>query len=174
MYIDELIKTLNKFNKENINKINELKEKILKTKLNNGIVYLVGNGGSSSIASHVSTDLLKACKIKSKTFHDVNLITCYSNDYGYEFWLSKAIEDVCNKDDLLIAISSSGNSKNIINAAKAMKKIGADVFTLTGFEENNQLKIENNGIWIDSNNYNIVEATHLVILLDQIELLAIK
>ena len=74
-------------------------------------IYIVGNGGSASIASHVSVDFAKVARIKSATFNNANLITCFANDYGYENWVTEAIKAYLNKNDMVILISSSGNSK---------------------------------------------------------------
>ena len=69
---------------------------------------VVGNGGSASIASHVSVDFVKAAKIRSINFNEANFLTCFSNDYGYENWVEEALKTYADKDDLLILISSSG------------------------------------------------------------------
>ena len=96
-------------------------DKIKKIKKKNKL-FLIGNGGSSSIASHVATDLTKISNIRSVTFNETNLITCFSNDYGYENWASKAIDKFGIENDICILISSSGKSQNIINAANQCKK----------------------------------------------------
>ena len=95
---------------------------IKKTQKKKGKVYIVGNGGSSSIASHVSVDFAKVARVNSSTFNNANLITCFANDYGYENWVVEAIKAYLNKNDMMILISSSGTSKNIVNAAKYCKK----------------------------------------------------
>ena len=95
-----------------------------------------------------------------------DLITCFANDYGYEFWLSKAIEFYGDKGDVVILISSSGSSQNMLNAAKVSNRLGMDIITFTGFNANNLLNKE--GIinfWLDSKAYNIVENTHQIWLL---------
>ena len=96
-------------------------------------VFIFGNGGSASIASHVSTDLNKVCNIKSRNFNEANHITCFSNDYGYDKWISETLKIYLKKSDLVILISSSGNSKNIVNAAKYCSKKKIKLITLTGF-----------------------------------------
>jgi D-sedoheptulose 7-phosphate isomerase len=82
-------------------------------KKNNKII-IVGNGGSASIAAHAAVDFTKVLKIRSITFNESNLITCFANDYGYENWVKKAIEFYALKGDILILISSSGKSQNLI------------------------------------------------------------
>ena len=102
-------------------------------KKNDGKVFIVGNGGSSSIASHVSVDLAKAANIPSNTFNNANLITCFANDYGHENWISEAIKAYSSKNDLFILISSSGTSKNMINGAKYCNENSIPLITLSGF-----------------------------------------
>ena len=106
---------------------------------NNGKVFVVGNGGSSSIASHISVDFAKVANIKSDSFNNSNLITCFANDYGHENWVTEAIKAYLQKNDMLILISSSGSSKNIINAANHCKNNSISLITLSGFSSNNEL-----------------------------------
>lgn len=137
---------------------------------NENKIYIVGNGGSAAIASHFTVDFIKNSKIKCVNFTDTSIITCFSNDYGYENWVAKAVELYCNKDDLFISISSSGESKNIINGINQSKKIGMFNITLTGFEKNNSVsRIGDINYWVNSNNYNNVETNHLIFLLNIIE-----
>ena len=138
-----------------------LKNMIIQVKKNNGKVILIGNGGSSAIASHVSVDLNKAVGIRSLNFNEYDLITCLANDYGYENWTSKALEYHLEKNDLTIIISSSGNSPNLINAAKLLNSKKNKLVTLTGFSKKNKLsKYSTLSIWVDSKAYNIIENTH--------------
>ncbi len=135
-------------------------------KLNKRKIFIAGNGGSSSIASHVSVDLTKVVGIKSFNFNEHNLITCLTNDYGQDKWLQKAFEFYSTKNDLIVLISSSGKSKNIVNAAKFCKKRGNKVIGLSGFNKNNPLnKVVDHGLWINSKAYNIIESLHQIILL---------
>ena len=134
---------------------------LIEIKKNKKKVILVGNGGSAAMASHVSVDLTKMCKIRAINFNEADLLTCFSNDYGYDNWVSKALSFYADKNDLLICISSSGESKNIINGAKFAKKSGCKIITLTGFKKKNKLKtIGNINLWVDSTNYNFIEMTH--------------
>lgn len=129
-------------------------------------VVIAGNGGSSSIASHVSVDMTKVVGIRCINFNEHNLITCLTNDFGQDNWLKKAFELYTDRNDLVILISSSGKSKNILNAAKFCKNRGNKVLTLTGFNKNNPLKkLATHSIWIDSKAYNIIENVHQIILL---------
>ena len=93
-------------------------KEIIKLKNKKNKIIIFGNGGSSAIASHVAVDLIKNTKIKTVPVTDPSLITCFSNDFKQENWMKKAIEYYFDKGDLVIIISSSGMSKNIVNASK--------------------------------------------------------
>ena len=145
--------------------LNEAIKIINKTIKNSGKIYIVGNGGSASIASHVSVDFAKVARVKSSTFNNANLITCFANDYGYENWVTEAIKAYMNKNDMIILISSSGTSKNIVNAAKYCKKKSINLLTLSGFKKNNPLsKLGKVNFYINSNQYNFIEMSHHIIL----------
>ena len=157
--------------KVDTNLINQSVELIKKVNNNNNKIYIIGNGGSSSIASHVSVDFAKVAKISSSTFNNANLITCFANDYGYENWVTEAIKAYCNNNDLFILISSSGTSKNIINAAKYLVKNNFDLITLSGFKSDNPLsKLGNVNFHIQSNEYNFIEMSHHIILVSLVDI----
>ena len=86
-------------------------------------IYIIGNGGSAAIASHVAVDLTKACKCPTQAFHDPALLTCYTNDYGYEHGHETMVSDFVAAGDLCVFISSSGTSENIINAAFKAREV---------------------------------------------------
>ncbi|HIE00255.1 MAG TPA: SIS domain-containing protein [Thiotrichaceae bacterium] len=132
---------------------------------NNHSLFLIGNGGSAGIASHALVDFVNIGKLKAFTLHDVSLLTCMANDYGYENVYSQALESLISEQDILIAISSSGQSPNILNAAdKALNK-KATVITLTGFDKNNPLRSRGDiNIWLNSDDYGFVELGHGFIL----------
>ena len=149
-------------------------KKIRKLNKRNKII-LAGNGGSASIANHVATDLTKISKIRSTTFNESNLITCFANDYGYEKWVSKGIEKFGIPGDICILVSSSGQSKNMIYAAKECKRKKIFLITLSGFNSNNPLrKLGNINLWVNSNHYNYVEMTHHIWLVSLSDYLAKK
>ena len=83
---------------------------------------IFGNGGSAAISSHFSVDLTKNAKVRCVNFNESDLLTCFSNDFGYDRWVEKSIEFYGDKNDLLILISAGGESKNMINAISACKK----------------------------------------------------
>ena len=145
--------------------------KIIKNaNVNRKKVIVIGNGGSAAMASHISVDLTKAAGVRSVNFNESDLLTCFANDYGFENVFSKAIEFFADENDVLLAISSSGNSANIINAAKHANKKGLSVITLSGFKKNNRLKqVGKQNFWADSEEYNVVEMTHHIWLVSLVE-----
>ena len=136
-------------------------------------LYIYGNGGSAGIASHVSVDFTKAVKKPCLTFYDPSLVTCFSNDYGFENYVQECIKNFVSSEDAVILISSSGSSENVLKAANYCFKNKINYFSLSGFSPNNPLaKIQSNGhFYVNSDNYNVVEATHLLFLLTVIEYL---
>ena len=143
----------------------------LKLKKNKKKILIFGNGGSAAIASHFSVDMTKIGKIRSVNFNECDLLTCFSNDYGYENWVKKCIEFYADKTDLIILISSSGESKNMINAAKFAKAKKIKLITFTGFNKSNKLKKYGNlNFWVDSKIYNHIENTHQYWLLSLTDL----
>lgn len=130
-----------------------------------GHLYLVGNGGSAGVASHAVTDFLKGGKLRAATLHDPSLLTCMSNDYGYDLAFARILATAAGSNDMLFAISSSGQSANIRNAAIEMCKLGGSVVTLTGFRRDNPLRsIGDLNIWLDSDDYGMVEIGHQFVL----------
>lgn len=137
--------------------INEFK----KIKKNKNKVILAGNGGSAAMSSHVSVDLTKQCNIRAINFNEANLITCFANDYGHENWMKEAIKKYYDKGDLVILISSSGNSKNHLVAGSFCKKNNINLATFTGFGGKNKLsKLGKLNFWVGSKNYNQIEMVH--------------
>ncbi|MBI3508829.1 MAG: SIS domain-containing protein [Chlamydiia bacterium] len=130
-----------------------------------GIAYVIGNGGSAGIASHFSTDLIKSLKIPSSTLFDSNLVTCLSNDYGYDQVFCYPLEHILRPNDLLVAISSSGKSPNIIQAAQVALRKGVSLITLSGFSDQNPLRTMGDlNFWVAQNDYGLVETTHFFLL----------
>jgi D-sedoheptulose 7-phosphate isomerase len=146
-----------------------LRNKISLLNKKNKIIF-IGNGGSASISSHVAVDFTKITNFRAICFNEANLITCFANDYGYENWAKKALEFYAISGDIIILISSSGRSRNLVNACKFAKKKKYFVSTFTGFEKNNPLsRLGNVNFWVNSKKYNFVEMVHhiwLVALVD--------
>ena len=167
--ISELLKNVD------TNLINASVNLIANTKKNKNKIYIVGNGGSSSIASHVSVDFTKVAKINCSTFNNANLITCFANDYKYENWVVEAIKAYSLEQDLFILISSSGTSKNIVNAAEYCKQKKMNLITLSGFKKNNPLSQSGNiNFHVESEEYNYIEMTHHIILLSIVDIFTKK
>ena len=135
------------------------------TKEYGGNVYIIGNGGSAAVASHIHNDFCNVGGLRAMTLHEPAVLTCFSNDYGYERAYSMLIEKMVRKNDLLVAISSSGKSENILNAAITMRACQGKVITLTGFLGNNPLcTLGDLNFWVDSKSYGQVEIAHLFTL----------
>ena len=150
-------------------------EIILSSQKSNNKLIFVGNGGSASIASHLTIDSTNAASLRAVNFNDPGMITCLSNDYGYENWISKALDFYADEGDVLILISSSGQSKNMLMAVNKARKLKMKILTLTGFLSNNPLRGKGDvNLWVNSNEYNIVEMTHHIWLLSIIDYLIIN
>ncbi len=144
----------------------ELKNLILSTRREERKLIIAGNGGSAAIASHCAVDFTKQAGVRCINFNEADLITCLANDFGYEWWLQRAISFYGDPGDTVILISSSGKSPNIINAARYSVENGMHVVTFSGFAEDNILrKLGHINLWVDSSSYNVVEMTHHIWLL---------
>jgi len=145
--------------------LSKIIQQLIYRKEGGGKVYLIGNGGSAAVASHAIPDFIKACGIAAFTLHESSLMTCMSNDLGYDQAFARILNVVFSPQDILIAISSSGNSENICNAVKMAIDIGGGVFTLSGFKPDNTLRnLGDLNIWLDACDYGLVEIGHLFIL----------
>ena len=140
--------------------------------MTNGRLLFFGNGASASLCSHAATDFTKQAKITSIAFNDHNLITALSNDFGYDQWVSKAIQLYSNNNDMIFFISVSGESKNLLNGIDIANSNNQKTASLTGSKKNNSLRTKSNySLWVDSKAYNIVESFHTIwitLLIDMI------
>ena len=145
--------------------------KVINAKGNKVLIF--GNGGSAAISSHFSVDLTKNAGVRCVNCNEADLITCFSNDYGYERWVEKAVDFYGDEGDLLIVISSSGSSKNMLNGVKAARNGNFNaVVTFTGFAEENPLRqLGDINLWVDSKAYNFIENIHQVWLLAIVDLI---
>ena len=169
-YFNNQIKLL-RFNDDIINKLEKIKNYLKLVKKRKKKVIIFGNGGSAAIANHFSVDLTKTSKIRCVNYNESSLLTCFSNDFGYENWVKKTLEYHADKGDLIILISSSGESKNMLNACKfGLKKKYFPIITLTGFKKNNSLnKLGHINFWVNSKTYNHIENTHQFLLLSLVD-----
>ena len=127
-------------------------------------IIFIGNGASASIASHMSTDFWKNGGMRAVAFNDAALLTCLSNDCGYENVFGKSIDMFAEKGDILFAISSSGKSENILNGVRASRNQGAKVVTFSGFSSENPLRqMGDINFYVPDSAYGAVEILHLAI-----------
>jgi D-sedoheptulose 7-phosphate isomerase len=124
--------------KNQSDKIGEIVELIIKAYKSGGKVLLFGNGGSAADAQHIAAELVGKFNLKRKPFPAIalttnsSILTAVANDFGYRNVFSRQVEALAGKDDVVIGISTSGNSPNVIEAIKAVKLIGAKTVGLTG------------------------------------------
>jgi D-sedoheptulose 7-phosphate isomerase len=138
---------------------------VRKVQAGNNKIMMIGNGGSAGIASHQAVDYWKNGKVRATAFNDSSLLTCISNDFSYAEVFTKPIEMFADKGDVAFCISSSGNSKNILNAAEQAKKSGCLVITFSGFKADNPLrKLGDINFYLPSFSYGYVEILHLFII----------
>lgn len=127
-------------------------------------IMFIGNGASAAISSHMAADFWKNGGIRAIAFNDSSLLTCIGNDYGYQYVFEKPIEMFADEDDILIAISSSGRSANILHGTKKAIEKKCEVITLSGFNSNNPLrKLGNINFYVPSEYYGQVEIIHQAI-----------
>ena len=135
-----------------------------KIKARGNKVMWIGNGGSAAIASHGAIDYWRTGEIKSVCFNDGALLSCIGNDFGYAAVFQKAIEMFAESGDLLVSISSSGQSENIINGVKMAREKGCKIITLSGFSADNPLRMLGDlNFYVPSKHYGHVELVHGVI-----------
>lgn len=128
-------------------------------------IFFIGNGGSAAIATHMTADFLNKGGMTTVGMYDPATITCIGNDYGYEFVFSKQLEMHIKRGDLLVAVSSSGNSPNILRAISTAEEKGAHVLTFTGFKPDNKARqMGDYNLYVPSMEYGIVESVHNIIL----------
>jgi len=129
------------------------------------VVHLMGNGGSAAIVSHAQNDLVKVGKVRALVHQDIPLLTAYANDHGYDQALLRPLGVWLQPDDVVIAVSSSGMSPNLVQASKAALRIGARLITLSGFLPKNHLRqLGHVNFYVPSEKYGYVELTHAALL----------
>lgn len=128
-------------------------------------IMFIGNGGSAGITGHMAVDFSKNGKMRATAFNDGSMLTALGNDYGYEFVFAKQIEWQGRAGDVLIAISSSGKSPNILKGVEAARAHGCDVVTFSGFGEDNPLRQSGDvNFYVRSREYGFVEVAHQAII----------
>lgn len=161
----EIIKGSNDKYKDYSGGIQALVKVFTKHKKRGSQVFFIGNGGSAAIASHMTADFMKNGGMNTYSLYDSAVTTCMGNDYGYENIFSRPMQFLVREDDLVIVISSSGNSANIVNAIQVAKEKKAEVITLTGFMPTNKAKqMGDVNVYVPCEKYGIVESIHNLIL----------
>lgn len=135
-------------------------------------IFFIGNGGSSAIASHMTADFMKNGGMKTYSLYDNAVTTCMGNDYGYEYVFSRPLEFLGKERDLLVAVSSSGNSQNIVNAIDTANVKNMEIITFTGFKRDNKAKQSGTiNVYVPSEKYGIVESIHNLMLQQVVDLI---
>jgi D-sedoheptulose 7-phosphate isomerase len=130
----------------------------------NRSIFFIGNGGSASIASHMAADWTKTVKCRALCFNDPCFLTMFGNDCGFESIYTEPLLSHASADDILFAVSSSGQSANIVGAATMARQRGLIVITLSGFNPDNPLrKCGHINFFVPSSEYGPVEVAHLAI-----------
>lgn len=131
-------------------------------------IIILGNGGSNSVASHISQDYMKFHQKRVNVFSDPSMLTMLANDYGYENAYVKFLEYHIEPDTLVVLISSSGESLNILNCMEHCERYGIDYGVLTGFNSHNSLRRKADyakfNYHVDSESYGVVECVHQIFL----------
>ena len=144
-------------------------------KENGRSIYLIGNGASASMASHFAADLAKNAHLHTEVFYDLSLITAISNDIGYESIFAEPLRRRAKNGDMLIAISSSGTSKNILHAIEVAQKSGLKIITLSAMSPENPLRTSGHlNVYVPAQTYGSVETCHAVILHHWMDTMEIK
>ena len=163
-------------NDANLAKVQLFAEKMHETIKRGNKIISCGNGGSMCDAMHFAEELTGRFKkernpLPAVSISDASHITCVANDYGFEYVFSRYIEGLGQKGDLLLAISTSGNSENIIQAIKVAKEKNIETFCLLGKDGGKLKDIANNSIIIPSTESARVQEMHIKIIHIAIEIL---
>lgn len=128
-------------------------------------IYLIGNGASASMASHLAADVAKKGGIRTQVFTDLSFITAVANDICYEEVFAEPLRRWMEIGDMLVAISSSGNSENIVRAVNVARSLGGTVITLSAMCEDNSIRsLGNLNFYVAAHTYGIAETAHAAIL----------
>jgi D-sedoheptulose 7-phosphate isomerase len=144
--------------------VDSVVDSIVSVKDSSAKVLLIGNGGSAAIVSHMQNDLCKTVGVRAMVFTEGPLLTATANDDGYHAVFQRPVELWADAHDLLIAVSSSGESENIVKAAAAAKAKGCRVVTMTGFNAANRLRqLGHLNVYVPACTYGYVETAHALI-----------
>jgi len=128
-------------------------------------VFFIGNGASASMASHIAADLNKNAKLKTRVFTDLALLTALVNDLGVEQMFSEPLRQQASAGDMLVVISSSGNSVNLVRAVEEAREMGLYIVTFTGMKKDNRLRrLGDLNFYIPAPDYGFAESGHAALL----------
>jgi phosphoheptose isomerase len=174
-FLDDYVARLHRVitvNDEVCAKVSATRDIWLRTRDRGGRVVFIGNGGSAGIAAHLAIDLSKNASVPATCFSDASMMSCLANDYGFENWLSHAVRLNTREGDCMVAISSSGRSKNILNAVAMAREMKLDIITLSAMGADNPLRtLGDVNYWVNSWSYNIVETAHQFWMMAVIDLI---
>jgi len=130
-----------------------------------GHVFFIGNGGSAGMASHMATDACKNGHLRAVAFNDVALLTATANDLSYDQVFSLPLERLARSGDMVISISSSGNSPNVVRALECAARLELRIVTLSGMRPDNRSRsLGDLNFYTPLQRYGWVESTHQIIL----------
>ncbi len=166
-YIERLTATISRLPRDRVAKLGG---SLLRAYRNDKQVFTLGNGGSSSTASHMAADLAKnTIGPNMRRFRIMSLnenaaiVTALANDLGYEHIFAEQLINVIRPGDVLIAVSASGNSPNVLKAIRLARRENAEVVALLGFDGGEAAKLADNAIIVPSSDCGVVEDVHLAI-----------
>lgn len=168
--IEESIETKKKVNEFILKDIESAAKLVISTIKSGKKIMLAGNGGSASQASHIAAEFVGRYKIERKGLPsialttDTSVITAWSNDYSYDTLFSRQIEALGSKGDVFIAITTSGNSKNLVNAVNAAKKLGIKTIGMLGRDGGKLKGMCDVEVIVPSDNTPRIQETHLMIM----------
>jgi D-sedoheptulose 7-phosphate isomerase len=166
-YLDRLLKTLDGMPVDDIARLSEM---LYRAYSDEKQVFILGNGGSASTASHMAADLGKNTigpnmrRFRIMSLNDnIPLLTALSNDLGYENMFAEQLQNLIQPGDVLIVISGSGNSPNVLKAMEYAQGRSAQVAALLGFGGGRAAELSDLNVVIDSDDYGVVEDAHLIV-----------
>ena len=130
-----------------------------------GCVYIIGNGGSAGIASHMATDACKNGHMRALAFNDAAMLTATGNDVGYDQVFALPLQRLGRPEDLVISISSSGNSPNIVRGLETARQLGVTAVTLSGMDADNRSRaLGRLNFYVPYRRYGWIESAHQVVM----------
>ena len=170
LYLNEYLTLV--MNDEVANKLEYFGQRLKSHRKQNGRLLIFGNGASASIASHAALDFTKQAKIETNCFHDPALLTAFANDYGFESAFKEILNAYYRPNDIVIFISVSGESPNIVSALDKAKELGLYTVGFSGREQTNKVAEKSDlSFWVNSHAYNVVENIHSIWITSMVDYL---